>query len=74
MCQNKIHRNVCGLAVACMRFGCHLWVALVSQAYPGNAEICLGFPPPQTALCIIQSCEQQIVKKEVIRLGVKGPA
>ena len=25
-------------------------VAVVSQAYPGNADICPGFPPPQAAL------------------------
>ena len=34
----------------CMRFGCRLPIAVVSQAYPGNAEMCLGFPPPKAAL------------------------
>ena len=34
----------------CMRFGCRLPIAVVSQAYPGNAEMCPGFPPPQAAL------------------------
>ena len=37
----------------CMWFGCRLLVAVVSQAYPRNAKICPGFPPPQAALCII---------------------
>ena len=41
----------------CMCFGCLPPVALVSQAYPGNAEICPGFPPPQAALHIIFSNE-----------------
>ena len=36
----------------CMWFGCRLPVAVVSQAYPGNGEICPGFPPPQAALRI----------------------
>ena len=30
----------------CMRSGCCLRIAVVSQAYPGNAEMCPGFPPP----------------------------
>ena len=34
----------------CMRFGCCLPIAVVSQAYPGNAKMCPGFPPPQAAL------------------------
>ena len=33
-----------------MRSGCGRPVAVVSQAYPGNAEMCPGFPPPQAAL------------------------
>ena len=41
----------------CMCFACCLPVAVVSQAYPGNAEICPGFPPPQAALLIIHSNE-----------------
>ena len=36
----------------CMWFGFRIPVAVVSQAYPGNAEICPGFPSPQTALHI----------------------
>ena len=40
-----------------MWFGCRLSVAVVSQAYPGNAEICPGFLPPQAALRIILSNE-----------------
>ena len=32
--------------------GCCLPVAVVSQAYTGNAEICPGFPPHQPALRI----------------------
>ena len=34
----------------CMQFGCRLPIAVVSQAYPGNAEMYPGFPPPQAAL------------------------
>ena len=34
----------------CMRFGCPLPIAVLSQAYPGNAEMCPGFPPPDAAL------------------------
>ena len=44
-----------------MWFGCRLPVAVVSQAYPWNAEICPGFPPPQTALRIILSNEGDAV-------------
>ena len=44
-------------SIDCMCFGSRLPVASVSQAYPGNAEICPGFPPPQAALCIILSNE-----------------
>ena len=44
-----------------MWFGYRLPVAVVSQAYPGNAEICPGFPPPQAALCIILSNEGDAV-------------
>ena len=45
----------------CMWFGCRLPVAMVSQAYPGNAEICPGFSPPQAALRIILSYESDAV-------------
>ena len=45
----------------CMWFGCCLPVALVSQAYPRNAEICPGFPPPQASLRIILSNEGDAV-------------
>ena len=38
-----------------MRFGCRLLIAVVSQVYPGNAEIWSGFPPPQTALVTVAS-------------------
>ena len=41
-------------------------VAVVSQAYPGNAEICPGFPPPQAALRIILSNDWLVV----LRLNV----
>ena len=34
----------------CMWFGCRIPVVVVSQEYPGSAEICPGFPPPQAAL------------------------
>ena len=34
----------------CMRSGCCRPVAVVSQAYPGNAEMCPGFPSRQAAL------------------------
>ena len=45
----------------CMWFGCRLPVTVVSQAYPGNAEICPGFPPPQAVLRIILSNEGDAV-------------
>ena len=44
-----------------MWFGCRIPVAVISQAYPGNAEICPGFPPPQAALRIILSNEDDAV-------------
>ena len=44
-----------------MWFGCRLPVAVVSQAYPGNAEIYPGFPPPQAAQRIILSNEGDAV-------------
>ena len=52
----------------CMWFGCRLPVAVVSQAYPGNAEICPGFPPPQAALRIILSNEGDAVYYRYIEL------
>ena len=45
----------------CIWYCCRLPVAAVSQAYPGNAEICPGFPPPQAALRTILSNEGDIV-------------
>ena len=39
----------------CKWFGYRFPVAVVSQAYPGNAELCPGFSPPQAALHIIFS-------------------
>ena len=44
-----------------MWFGCRLPATVVSQAYPGNAEICPGFPPSQAALCIILNNEGDAV-------------
>ena len=35
--------------------GCRQADAVVSQAYSGYAEICPGFPPPQTVLAITAS-------------------
>ena len=49
----------------CMWFGCHLPIAVVSQEYPGNAEICPGFPPLQAALHIILSNEGDAVYTEI---------
>ena len=57
----------------CMWFGCRLPVAVVSQANPGNAEICPGFPPPQAALRIILSNEGDAVyidRMEIIILKI----
>ena len=34
---------------------------VVSQAYPGDADICSGFSPPQAALHIILSNESDAV-------------
>ena len=42
--------------------GCRLPVAVVSQAYPGNVEICPGFPLSQAALRIILSNEGDAVR------------
>ena len=36
-------------------------VEVVSQAYPGNAEICPGFPQPQAALRLLLSNEGDTV-------------
>ena len=52
-----------------MWFGCRLPVAVVSQAYLGNAEICPGFPPPQAALRIILRNEGYTV---YIDIGVRS--
>ena len=40
--REKIHRNVCGLAVA--------FRSRFAQAYAENAEMCPGLPPPHAAL------------------------
>ena len=55
------------IPLECMWFRCRLPVAVVSQAYPGNAEICHGFPPPQAALCIIPSNEGDAVYTKIDR-------
>ena len=44
-----------------MWFGCRLLVAVFSQAYSGDAEICTGFLPPQAALRIMLSNESDAV-------------
>ena len=38
--------------------GCRQADAVVSQAYPGYAEICPGFPPPQAARVTVASGEK----------------
>ena len=38
--------------------GCRQADAVVSQAYPGSAEICPGFPPPQAARVTVASGEK----------------
>ena len=57
----------------CMWFGCHLLVAVVSQAYPGDAEICTGFPPPQAALRIIFSTEGDTVHIDKYVSAIPSP-
>ena len=51
-----------------MWFGCRLPVAVVSQTYPGNAEICPGILPPQAVLRIILSNEGDQVAYESYKL------
>ena len=50
----------------CMWFDCRLPVVVVSQAFPGNAEICPSFPLPQAALRIILSIEGDAVYKSYL--------
>ena len=38
--------------------GCRQADAVVSQTYPGYAEICPGFPPPQAARVTVASGEK----------------
>ena len=42
----------------CIWSGCRQADAVVSQAYPGCAEICPGFPPPQAARVTVASEEK----------------
>ena len=53
--------------------GCRQTDAVVSQAYPGYAEICPGFPPPQAARVTVASgekglwvvwCDSDVVKAQ----------
>ena len=56
-------------SIVCMWFGCHIPVAVVSHAYPGNAGICPGFSPPRAALRIILSNEGDAVYIDRDRQG-----
>ena len=52
-----------------MWFGCLFPIEVVSQAYPGNAEICLGFPSPRAALRVILSNKGNAVDIDMDRTG-----
>ena len=50
--------------------------AVVSQAYPGYAEICPGFPPPQAAHVTVASGEKGLwvvwYNSDVVKVKVQG--
>ena len=56
--------------------GCRQVGTVVSQAYPGYAEICPGFPPPQAARVAVASGEKWLwvvwYNSDVVRLRHKG--
>ena len=49
---------------------------MVSQAYPGYAEICPGFPPPQAARGTVASGEKGLwvvwYNSDVVKVKVQG--
>ena len=49
---------------------------MVSQAYPGYAEICPGFPPPQAARVTVASGEKGLwvvwYNSDVVKVKVQG--
>ena len=53
--------------------GCRQADAVVSQAYPGYAEICPGFPPPQAARVTVASGEKGLwvvwYNSDVVKVG-----
>ena len=56
--------------------GCRQVDAVVSQAYPGYAEICPGFPPPQAARVTVASGEKGLLvvwyNSDVVKVKVQG--
>ena len=56
--------------------GCRQADAVVSQAYSGYAEICPGFPPPQTAHVTVASGENGLwvvwYNSDVFKVKVQG--
>ena len=56
--------------------GCRQADAVVSQAYPGYAEICPGFPPPQAARVTVASGERGLwvvwYNSDVVKVKVQG--
>ena len=49
---------------------------MVSQAYPGYAEICPGFPPPQAARVTVESGEKGLwvvwYDSDVVKVKAQG--
>ena len=56
--------------------GCRQADAVVSQAYPGYAEICPGFPPPQAARVTVASEEKGLwvvwYDSDVVKIKAQG--
>ena len=56
--------------------GCRQADAVVSQAYPGYAEICPGFPPPQAARVTVASGEKGLwviwYDSDVVKVKAQG--
>ena len=56
--------------------GCRQADAVVSQAYPGYAEICPGFPPPQAARVTVASGENGLwvvwYNSDVVKVKAQG--
>ena len=56
--------------------GCRQADTVVSQAYPGYAEICPGFPPPQAARVTVASGEKGLwlvwYDSDVVKVKAQG--